>query len=95
MSVHSIALRTAASFESATSRLTDTILGAVEQDLAETLKAIAAEIGLCHIAYLRLSPDKSTDICLLAAPIHRQRCFSEILVRGDFGCGSSFGFFTA
>ena len=31
----------------------------------------------------------------LAAPIHRQRCFSEILVRGDFGCGSSFGFFTA
>lgn len=31
----------------------------------------------------------------LTAPIHRQRCFSEILVRGDFGCGSSFGFFTA
>jgi hypothetical protein len=31
----------------------------------------------------------------LAAPIHRQRCFSEILVRGDFGCGSSFGFFPA
>jgi|SRR5271170_867165 len=31
----------------------------------------------------------------LAAPIHRQRCFSEILVRGDFGCGSSFGFFAA
>jgi hypothetical protein len=32
---------------------------------------------------------------LLAAPIHRQWCFSEILVRGDFGCGSSFGFFAA
>jgi hypothetical protein len=31
----------------------------------------------------------------LAAPIHWQRWFSEILVRGDFGCGSSFGFFTA
>jgi len=31
----------------------------------------------------------------LAAPIHRQWCFSEILVRGDFGCGSSFGFFAA
>ena len=30
----------------------------------------------------------------LAAPIQWQRCFSEILVRGDFGCGSSFGFFT-
>jgi hypothetical protein len=35
------------------------------------------------------------EIESLAAPIHRQRCFSEILVRGDFGCGSSFGFFTA
>ena len=35
------------------------------------------------------------DLIALAAPIHRQRCFSEILVRGDFGCGSSFGFFTA
>jgi hypothetical protein len=32
---------------------------------------------------------------VLSAPIHRQRCFSEILVRGDFGCGSSFGFFPA
>jgi hypothetical protein len=31
----------------------------------------------------------------LAAPIHRERCFSEIFVRRDFGCGSSFGFFTA
>jgi transposase len=31
----------------------------------------------------------------LTAPIHRQWCFSEILVRGDFGCGSSFGFFAA
>jgi hypothetical protein len=31
----------------------------------------------------------------LTAPIHRQWCLSEILVRGDFGCGSSFGFFAA
>ena len=77
MSVHSIALRTAASFESATSRLTDTILGAVEQDLAETLKAIAAEIGLCHIAYLRLSPDKSADICLLLAVVTYSRLWQH------------------
>jgi predicted ATPase len=34
-------------------------------------------------------------LLVLTAPIHRQRCFSEILVRGDFGCGWSFGFFTA
>jgi DNA-binding CsgD family transcriptional regulator len=77
MSVHSMALRTAASFESATSRLTDTILGAVEQDLAETLKAIAAEIGLCHIAYLRLSPDKSADICLLVAVVTYSRLWQH------------------
>jgi hypothetical protein len=31
----------------------------------------------------------------LAAPIHWQRCFSKIFVRRDFGCGLSFGFFTA
>ena len=77
MSVHSIALRTAASFESATSRLTDTILGAVEQDLAETLKAIAADIGLSHIAYLRLSPDKSADVCLLVAVVTYSRLWQH------------------
>ena len=77
MSVHSIALRTAAGFESATSRLTDTILGAVEQDLAETLKAIAAEIGLCNIAYMRLSPDKSADICLLVAVVTYSRLWQH------------------
>jgi IS5 family transposase len=31
----------------------------------------------------------------LAAPIHRERCFSEIFIRRDFGRGSSFGYFTA
>ncbi len=77
MSVHSVALRTAAGFEAAASRLTDTIIGAVEQDLAETLKAIAAEIGLCHIAYLRLSPDKSADICLLVAVVTYSRLWQH------------------
>jgi DNA-binding CsgD family transcriptional regulator len=55
------------SIASATARLTDTILGNNDHDLAETLRAIASEIGLCHIAYLRLSPDKSNDICMLGA----------------------------
>src|SRR5271156_7094547 len=77
MSVHSLALRTAAGFESATSRLTSTILGEVEQDLAETLKMIAAEIDLCHIAYLRLSPDKSADICLLVAVVTYSRLWQH------------------
>jgi DNA-binding CsgD family transcriptional regulator len=77
MSVHSIALRTAAGFESATSRLTDTILGAVEHDLAETLKAIAAEIVLCHIAYLRLSTDKNADVCLLVAVVTYSRLWQH------------------
>jgi hypothetical protein len=35
------------------------------------------------------------DLRLLAAPIHRERCFSEIFIRRDFGRGSSFGYFTA
>ena len=77
MSVHSISLRTAASFESATSRLTEMILGAVEQNLAETLRVIAAEIGLCHIAYLRLSPDKSADISLLVAVVTYSRLWQH------------------
>jgi hypothetical protein len=52
--------------ESATARLTDAILGNDEHDLVETLREIASEIGISHIAYLRLSPDKSTDIGLLS-----------------------------
>lgn len=77
MSGHSIASGTGASIESVTTRLTDTILGAVEQDLAETLRAIANEIGLCHIAYLRLSPDKSADICLLVAVVTYSRLWQH------------------
>ena len=50
------------SIEFAVARLTETILGNDDSDLAETLKVIALEIGVGHIAYLRLSPDKSPDI---------------------------------
>jgi DNA-binding CsgD family transcriptional regulator len=53
--------------DSAAIKLTDTILGYSEQDLEETLKTIATDIGVCHISYLRLSPDKSADASLLAA----------------------------
>jgi DNA-binding CsgD family transcriptional regulator len=53
--------------DSAAIRLTDTILGYNDQDLEETLKAIASDIGLLHIAYLRFAPDKSSDTSLLTA----------------------------
>ena len=51
--------------ESAAIRLTDTILGYNEQDLEQTLKAIAADIGVSHIAYMRFAPDRSSDASLL------------------------------
>jgi DNA-binding CsgD family transcriptional regulator len=64
-------------FESATARLTETILGNDNHDLAETLRTIAADIGLSHIAYLRLSPDKSPDICLLVAVVTYSRLWQH------------------
>ena len=48
-------------------RLTDTILGYGEQDLRETLKAIALEIGLRHIAHLRFAPGESCQASLSTA----------------------------
>src|SRR5580704_772030 len=65
------------SVESATSWLIDTILGDDNRDLAETLRAIASEIGLSHIASLRLSPDKSPDICLLVAVVTYSRLWQH------------------
>jgi DNA-binding CsgD family transcriptional regulator len=41
------------------------------------LKTIAADIGLSHIAYLRLSPDKSADICLLVAVVTYSRLWQH------------------
>jgi DNA-binding CsgD family transcriptional regulator len=64
-------------FEAASARLTETILGEVENDLAETLKAIASDIGVDHIAYLRLSPDKSPDVCLLVAVVTYSRLWQH------------------
>ena len=62
-------LDTAISIESAAARLTETILGNDHRDLAETLTAIVSDIGLAHISYVRLSPDKSADMCLLVAVV--------------------------
>jgi DNA-binding CsgD family transcriptional regulator len=65
------------SIESAAARLTDTILGNDDTDLTETLKTIASDIGLNHIAYLRFSPDKSPDICLLVAVVTYSRIWQH------------------
>jgi DNA-binding CsgD family transcriptional regulator len=48
-------------------RLTDTILGYNEQDLSDTLKQIAAEIGVSHISYIRFAPGKSADTSFMTA----------------------------
>jgi DNA-binding CsgD family transcriptional regulator len=55
--------------DSAAIRLTDTILGYNEQDLVGTLKAIADDIGVSHIAYVRFAPDKSSDSSLLTSTV--------------------------
>ena len=51
--------------ESAAIRLTDTILGYNEQDLEETLKAIALDIGVSHVAYMRFAPTKVLTLACL------------------------------
>ncbi len=53
--------------DSAALRLTDAILGYNEQDLVTILRLIATEIGVRHIAYLRLASNKSTDSSLFTA----------------------------
>jgi DNA-binding CsgD family transcriptional regulator len=57
----------------AAARLTDTILGCSEHDLADALTETAAEIGCKHISYVRLSPDKSADTGLLTAVVTYSR----------------------
>ena len=57
----------AANIGRSASRLTDTILGYNEQDLGETLRAIAWETGLRHVAYLRFAMNKGCDASLPTA----------------------------
>jgi DNA-binding CsgD family transcriptional regulator len=56
-----------ASIGSAATRLTDKILGNNSDDLVDILKAIASEIGLSHISYVRFASNRSWDISLLTA----------------------------
>ena len=63
--------------DSATARLTDTILGNGDGDLAETLREVASEIGVGHIAYAPLSSGKSTDISQLAAVVTYSRLWQQ------------------
>jgi DNA-binding CsgD family transcriptional regulator len=65
------------SIESVTAQLTETILGNDTHDLAETLRSIASEIGVSHIAYLRMSPDKSPDVCQLVAVVTYSRLWQH------------------
>ncbi len=50
-----------ANFDNSAIRLTNLILGFDGEELSETLKTIALEIGIRHIAYLRFAPEKSYD----------------------------------
>ncbi len=60
-------MRSMMTIDSAAIRLTDTILGHDELDLEQALKAIAANIGLLHMAYVPLCSQKSEDANLLSA----------------------------
>src|SRR3984885_13069009 len=53
--------------DAAAIRLTETIFGEEAPDLEETLKAIALNIGVLHIAYAPLSSQKSEDANLFRA----------------------------
>ena len=53
--------------DAAAIRLTDAILGEDGPDLEQTLKEIAANIGVLHIAYAPLSSQKSEDANLFRA----------------------------
>jgi DNA-binding CsgD family transcriptional regulator len=56
-----------ASVRSAVARLTDKILGNNSDDLVDILKAIASEVGLSHISYVRFATNRKLDISLLTA----------------------------
>ena len=73
MSDHSVLDRPSISIDTAAVRLTDTILGYNEEDLADTLKAIAAAIGVAHISYIRFTSDKSSDTSMLTAALTYSR----------------------
>jgi DNA-binding CsgD family transcriptional regulator len=61
------------SIGSAAIKLTDKILGYNSDDLASILKAIASEVGLLHIAYMRFGAENSSDTSLLTAVVTYSR----------------------
>ena len=74
--------------DAAAIRLTDILLGYDQNDLADTLREIAAGIGVKHIAYLRLSSEKNIDTKLLTAeatysPEWKARYFLKQYIRID------------
>lgn len=75
--------------DAAAIRLTDILLGYDENDLADTLREIAASIGVKHIAYLRFSTEKSIDVNVLTAadttysPEWKARYFLKQYIRVD------------
>ncbi len=51
----------------AANRLTDKILGNNSDDLVDILKAVASEIGLSHVSFVRFASNRSWDVSLLLA----------------------------
>jgi DNA-binding CsgD family transcriptional regulator len=67
MNMSAVELLEPAHIDGCAIRLTDTILGYNEQDLRETLKDVASEIGVCHISFIRFAQDKSADTSFFTA----------------------------
>ena len=69
-----------ADIDEAAIRLTDMIFGSEGQELGEVLKAIAIEIGIRHIAYIRFVPvnsyDPSLQITIATYPREWQKIYS-------------------
>ena len=61
------------SIGSAAVRLTDKILGYNSDDLVDIMRAIAAEMGLSHIAHVRLAANKSSEASVLTAVVTYSR----------------------
>ena len=58
----------ATSIEAAAQKLTHAILSG-ERPLNETLTALAADLGLCHISYIRMGKGPSDDFSQLTAVV--------------------------
>jgi DNA-binding CsgD family transcriptional regulator len=70
-------LDVAISIRTATARLTDTILGRDDDDLAETLRTIASDIGVSNIVHLRVSLDGSGDASSLLSVFTSSRLWKQ------------------